>query len=156
VDSFRPHRLNSRGYHEVLVRDRGWVLLHVSVMEEHLGRRLRKNESVHHINEIKTDNRICNLFACARLEHNKAHNMGRISNVRCYPHWIGKKCVNCGSMFYGPPKMVKVRQRCKSSCKPEKLTLLCKHCGVVYNVPTHASHVEYCSRRCRRQRKVTT
>lgn len=51
----------------------GRVLEHVYVMERHLGRRLLPNECVHHINHIRTDNRIENLMLMTRSEHARFH-----------------------------------------------------------------------------------
>lgn len=65
-----PRKLNSRRYHQ-----NGYVIItmpdesgysatlfeHRHVMEQHLGRKLLKDENVHHLNTIKDDNRIENL-----------------------------------------------------------------------------------------------
>jgi hypothetical protein len=52
---------------------KGNVKQHRKIMEEYLGRKLTDNEIVHHINGIKSDNRIENLQVMTRSEHSSMH-----------------------------------------------------------------------------------
>lgn len=81
----RKKLLTSDGYvylykpeHPSATKD-GHIKEHRFVMEQYIGRYLTDIEIVHHINEIKTDNRIENLILCKdRAEHNSYHksNLG--------------------------------------------------------------------------------
>ena len=52
---------------------KGWYYEHRLVVERELDRILEEWETVHHINENKSDNSLHNLFLCTREQHNKAH-----------------------------------------------------------------------------------
>lgn len=72
-------RIDGDGYVKILDRSNpraksGYVLEHILIMEEHLGRQLTKDEVVHHINEVRTDNRLENLELMTRAEHVSHHN----------------------------------------------------------------------------------
>ena len=56
---------------KVAVGSGRWISEHILVMEAHLGRKLRKGEGVHHINGIRDDNRIKNLYLCKNKSEHK-------------------------------------------------------------------------------------
>jgi hypothetical protein len=128
------------------------VYQHIIVVEKHMGRKLYTWETVHHINEIKTDNHIDNLFVCSRQEHDKAHGMRTVSMYKLYPNWISKTCSKCHKKFYGSPNSIKNRKRCSVSCKPIKVDKICYSCGNIYTIPIQqVQNWEYCSRLCKRK-----
>lgn len=58
----------------------GYVAEHRLVAEEKLGRRIKSNEDVHHINEDKHDNRPDNLEVLTDSEHSRLHAVKRWRN----------------------------------------------------------------------------
>jgi len=69
----KGYSLKPSGYYEVTKGKNKSRPLHVVIYENHIGRKLNKNEVIHHINFIKTDNRIENLQLMSPLEHSSLH-----------------------------------------------------------------------------------
>lgn len=60
------------------------IMEHRLVMEAELGRFLTRDEVVHHINEIPTDNRPENLAVMTKAEHDRLHSANRKGKPRTH------------------------------------------------------------------------
>lgn len=66
----------------------GYIFEHILIAEKKIGRFIKQNESVHHINGIRTDNRLENLSIMTVGEHTSLHN-----NIR-YKRKISKPVIS--------------------------------------------------------------
>ena len=83
--------VDEKGYLRVLrpnqpFEKHGDVYMQRLVMEELLGRYLESWEAVHHINEIKLDNREDNLFLTTPSEHSALHRTGKKKTLEQKTH----------------------------------------------------------------------
>ena len=76
--------INAKGYREIRVDGRV-VKEHRAIMERHLGRALLPTEDIHHINGVKSDNRVENLQVIDRGAHTVLTNASRDYSARRPP-----------------------------------------------------------------------
>jgi len=139
----RGFHINSRGYRLIKKRDHpyatkaGWVREHRLVMEAHLGRYLREDEWVHHINHIKADNRLENLKLFDNHKHHVRIDMGwELRNGMWY-----RECRKCHKkrsikqfpIYPNSHNYIKVSDKCVYCIKYRRNRRL-------WNVPTASIH----------------
>lgn len=135
-------------YRQVKTPDGRKMLEHRYVMEQIIGRRLKRWEQVHHRNHDRLDNRPENLELVSTQEHGERHTR----------HATVKKCAVCGAEFT-PHKTKRVRQQtCSEVCTlklQSKRTMHteCVICGTEFvGYPSRKT----CSDRCRLERNRQT
>ena len=74
ISAYAPDHPNARAD--------GYVMLHTIVMEQSIGRYLRKDEVVHHINHQRNDNRLENLALMTIHDHMSMHMKERYAKRR--------------------------------------------------------------------------
>lgn len=96
---------------------RGYIQEHIAVMEASIGRSLRENEIVHHLDLNKANNKISNLLLIESSQHNKIHSWidagaPGVKNYRRHTKKIGTtrqapkycKYKECGTTLQGGQK----------------------------------------------------
>lgn len=125
---------------------KGYVYEHRYVMSQKLKKVLNKNEIVHHINGIKTDNSIDNLELIMPYMHKYIHGKEKcnLPKIRQYK----MRCSECGGDFVGGNRSILC-----GDCR----TLKCKYCGNTFKTfPTHIKNGtrKYCSKKCASSAKI--
>ena len=131
---FGYYYVDDDGYCHITSRKEGnkGKLLHRVIMEQHLGRELKREEEIHHLNGDVLDNRIENLVLCKNhQEHMKYHpNRSEETKRKISDSRMGEKHWN-----YGKPMGEETKQKMKNTYAkknkcgfPNLIVTSCKEC----------------------------
>lgn len=115
----------------------GYVYEHIVVAEDSLGRSLRDNEVVHHLNGIRNDNQSGNLLVLEKSQHCRLHMW--LDNGAPYEGTLRVNALNLGKPKSDEPQ-VSGRSTPRMGPRP------CAVCGRTIQASNNKSH---CSNECR-------
>ena len=87
----------------------GKIYEHIYVMCEHIGRKLKEHECVHHKDRNRSNNSLDNLELLTISEHTKLHQKEDNGVIH-----IAKECLNCGNIFETTERCLQVY--CSAPC----------------------------------------
>lgn len=94
----------------------GAVLEHRLIVEADLGRSLRRDEVIHHVNGDKRDNRLANLRVMSQSDHARLHDSLAGRRYVRPPVRIHLTCERCGDPFTATKTRDQSRRFCSRSC----------------------------------------
>lgn len=102
-----PRPISEKTRYRATKREGKRLMLHRALMEEALGRRLGRDEIVHHIDGNRLNNALENLVVMSAKEHAMHHNQ---------KHPLERPCLVCGRTF--TPKATKrgIARACGRAC----------------------------------------
>lgn len=133
-----------------------FIFEHRYVMELHLGRKLKRDEVVHHINHVKSDNRLKNLELMSNEEHSRFHNSIHGKWARKFdfcidcgsnkiPHCGKGRCDRCFSRFHFPERAEANKKYKKIAYRKNRIKMLKKNKDYYKNNPDkYEAKKEYC------------
>lgn len=124
--------INHYGYRMIYMpnhphSEKSYIKEHILIAEQKIGRRLKQNEVVHHVNGVKTDNRPENLHVTTNSAHGRIHG-----NDKKYIHIINRrrtksmKAWNLASWKKKRKDFLKNKTRC-TLCKQKTPILVVHH-----------------------------
>jgi len=131
--------LHSSGY--VVIKHQGkYVFEHRLVMSQHIGRPLKREEQVHHIDGNKKNNSLDNLLLLPSAKAHRLHHMREdVGTTRL--------CRKCGIGFRSHTQTSHYCEACKA--------FSCENCGKAKTLKKYQPNKRtYCSLKCRNQANV--